>query len=409
MTNRENQFDQSLDDLAELVIRTGVNVQEGQEIIITAPIEAQSYVRKISRSAYAAGAGLVTTLFDDNLEYETRLKTSNEAYFDVVPSWLFDSLAQAYENGAARLSLSSQPPISFGVEMQAHHSRVNKAKSFASEAIGRVFSDSRTNWNISPFVSEAWANAVFPNDCVEVAVEKLWNIIFEITDVQQGEATRSWERRNKRLAELRDRLQALNLKQLWFHDGKTDLTVGLSPLHRWSGGKSISHSGVSFNSNIPTFEVFTAPDRFSVEGIVHFSRPFSVMGSLVSDAAVRFENGSVSEIFSGSGRRVLESLFETDDGSSRLGEVALVPNSSPVSKKNMIFFNTLIDENAASHIAFGRSFSKCLQNGASRATSKANESAVHVDCMIGNGEMNVDGVTISGNRFPLMVKGEFVI
>ncbi len=269
------------------------------------------------------------------------------------------------------------------------------------------------NWTIVACATPEWAKLVFPDDPADVAVAKLWEAIFVASRVNADDPVVEWQEHGARLKQRVDLLNAKRFSALHFKGPGTDLTVGLADDHLWAGGGTTAGNGVYCQPNIPTEECFTTPHKDRVNGTVRASKPLSHQGTLIENIAVRFEGGKIVEATATAGEDVLNRLISTDDGARRLGEVALVPHSSPIAQSGVLFWNTLFDENAASHIALGQAYSTCLIGGEkmdAEALAKlgANASLIHVDWMIGSGEMDVDGVAADGTSEPLMRKGEWV-
>src|SRR3982074_1631954 len=264
-----------------------------------------------------------------------------------------------------------------------------------------------TNWNIIAYPSPSWAKQVFPDVPEDVAVAKLADAIFAASRVDQDGAVASWETHNAVLRERTNWLNGQRFHALKYTGPGTDLTIGLADGHEWEGGASTAKNGITCNANIPTEEVFTTPHCRRVSGHVVSSKPLSYQGTLIDNIAVRFEEGRIVEAKASRGEEVLKKVLDTDEGAARLGEVALVPHSSPISKSGLLFFNTLFDENAASHIALGQSYSQCFLNGGQMspeelATRGANSSLIHIDWMIGSNEIDVEGINADGSAEAVM-------
>jgi len=246
----------------------------------------------------------------------------------------------------------------------------------------------------------------------EVAVGKLAEAIFAASRVDNDDAVAAWQRHNTVLRARTDWLNAKRFQALHYSGPGTDLTIGLADGHEWQGGASTAKNGITCNANIPTEEVFTTPHARRVEGHVVSSKPLSYQGTLIDDIAVRFEQGRIVEARAARGEQVLNKVLDTDEGARRLGEVALVPHSSPISKSGLLFFNTLFDENAACHIALGQCYSKCFLDGASLtpqqiAAQGGNSSLIHIDWMIGSDKIDIDGLDADGGRTPVFRRGEW--
>ena len=406
-------FEEKLDRLAEVAVRVGLGLRAGQELIMSAPMEALPLVRRITEHAYKAGAVLVTTFYGDDPSTLARFAYAPDASFDYAPKWLQDGIAEGFRNGAARLAIAGANPALLAKQDPAKVARANVAASKAGKPAMELITRHTINWTIVAFATPAWAQLVFPNDREDVAVAKLWEAIFVASRVDADDPMVEWQEHGARLKQRVDLLNAKRFSALHFKGTGTDLTVGLADDHLWAGGGTTAGNGVYCQPNIPTEECFTTPHKDRVNGTVRASKPLSHQGTLIENIAVRFEGGRIFEATATAGEDVLNRLISTDDGARRLGEVALVPHSSPIAQSGVLFWNTLFDENAASHIALGQAYSTCLIGGEkmdAEALAKlgANASLIHVDWMIGSGEMDVDGVDGDGTSEPLMRKGEWV-
>lgn len=407
-----NDFASKLDRLAQIAVRVGLNLQPGQELIMTAPVEALELTRKITEHAYKAGASLVTTLFSDDAATLLRFQNAPESSFDKAPAWLYQAMAEAYRNGAARLAISGQNPGLLRGQNPEHVARASKAQAIAYQPALELITRFHINWTIVSYATPAWAKMVFPGDPEDMAVSRLWEAIFRASRVDGDDPVAAWEAHNRRLKERVDFLNARRYQALHFRGPGTDLRVGLAEGHLWVGGSGTAKNGVVCIPNIPTEEVFTTPHKERIEGYVSSSKPLSHQGSLIDGIWVRFEGGRIVEASARQGEEILRKLLESDEGARSLGEVALVPHSSPIAQMDLLFYNTLFDENAASHIALGQAYSECLVDGdrlsAEELTARgANSSLIHVDWMIGSNEMDVDGLTHDGTLEPLMRSGEW--
>ncbi len=401
-----------LDRLAEIAVRTGLGLQPGQEVLITAPMDSLPLVRRITEHAYRAGATLVTTLFSDDAMSLARFQHAPADAFDYAPAWLYEGMAAAYRRGAARLAIAGENPSLLAGQDPDRVSRANRARSAAYRPAMELITTFATNWSIVPFATPAWAATMFPELPPAEAIAKLWHAIFAACRIDTPDPAAAWNAHN---AKLRARTTALNAKQyaaLQYRGPGTDLRIGLSEGHLWLGGCETAKNGITCNPNMPTEEVFTTPHRAQVDGHVRSTKPLSYSGTLIQDIAVRFEAGRITQATASSGEQVLNKVLETDDGARRLGEVALVPFSSPISASGLLFFNTLFDENAASHIAIGQAYRTCLTGGTEASDDElarrgANTSLIHIDWMIGSNEIDVDGILPNGQSEPVMRAGEW--
>ncbi len=406
-------FEEKLDRLAEVAVKVGLGLRAGQELIMSAPMEALPLVRRITEHAYKAGALLVTTFYSDDPSVLARYEYGSDGSFDFAPVWLQDGIAAGFRSGAARLAIAGANPALLAKQDPAKVSRANIAMSKASKPAMELITRHEINWTIVACATPEWAKLVFPGEPVDVAVAKLWEAIFVSSRVNVDNPVKEWQEHGTRLKRRVDLLNAKRYSALHFKSPVTDLAVGLADDHLWAGGGTTAGNGIYCQPNIPTEECFTTPHKDRVSGTVRASKPLSHQGTLIENISVRFEGGKIVEAKATAGEDVLNRLISTDDGARRLGEVALVPHGSPIAQSGVLFWNTLFDENAASHIALGQAYSTCLIDGekmdaAALAALGANESLIHVDWMIGSGEMDVDGIAADGTAEPLMRKGEWV-
>ncbi|HEY6937275.1 MAG TPA: aminopeptidase [Terriglobales bacterium] len=407
-----DQFAQKLDRLAEVAVRIGLGLAPRQEMVMTATLEQVPLVRRITEHAYKAGASAVTTIYADEECALLRFHHAQDFSFDVAPAWLYDGMAAAYRSGAARLAITGADPALLAKEDPEKVSRLNRATSKAYRPALELITRQEINWTIVAGATPAWAAAVFPGLPPEHALERLWNAIFDATRMDKADPVRAWKEHD---AHLHARAQRLNEKRyaaLHFRGPGTDLRVGLADEHQWDGGGSVARNGVYCIPNMPTEEVFTTPHKARVDGHVTSTKPLSYQGTMIEGISVRFEAGRIVEARADRGHHVLETMIDTDEGARRLGEVSLVPHSSPIAASGLLFLNTLFDENAACHIALGQAYTMCMKDGEKLSREElaargANESLIHVDWMIGSNRIDVDGITASGGTEPLLRAGEW--
>ncbi len=402
-----------LEALAEIAVKVGLGLKNNQPVVMTAPIEAAEFARMVAKQAYKAGASLVTTLYDDDQMTLARYENAKDLSFDHAAGWLYDGMAKAYDQGAARLAIRGGNPNLLAGQNPDRISRANRALSTAYQPALQKITGFDINWTIVPYASPAWATTMFPKLSEKKAVEKLWHAIFSATRADADDPIANWKTHNKDLAKRTAHLNKKAFSALHFMGPGTDLKVGLADDHEWCGGAATPKNGITCNANIPTEEVFTTPHKMRVEGHVSATKPLSYMGTLIEDIHVRFEGGAIVEAKAAKGANVLNRVLETDEGARRLGEVALVPHSSPISKSGLLFYNTLFDENASCHIALGQAYAKCFKGGTSMsekdlAKRGANRSLIHIDWMIGSNMVDIDGISTAGKAEPLMRKGEWV-
>ena len=402
-----------LDRLAEVAIKIGLQLQPGQDLLITAPLAAVPLVRRITEHAYRAGAGLVTSLYSDEEATLMRYRNAPDESFDRATGWLFEGMAKAFSANTARLAVAGDNPMLLSSEDPEKVSRANRAQSRAYQPALEKITNFEVNWNIVSYPNPSWAKQVFPDQDPEVAITMLADAIFAASRVDLDDPVSAWRDHNAALHKRTKWLNERTFSALHFKGPGTDLTVGLADEHEWHGGASVAKNGITCNPNIPTEEVFTTPHALRVDGHVSSTKPLSHQGTLIENIQVRFEDGRIVEAKATRGEEVFNKVLGTDEGARRLGEVALVPNSSPISASGLLFFNTLFDENAASHIALGQCYSKCFVNGGELtpdevAARGGNKSLIHIDWMIGSGEIDVDGINKDGSAIPVMRKGEWV-
>lgn len=401
-----------LDRLAEVAIRVGLNLAEGQDLVMTSSVIGLPLARRITDHAYKAGAGLVTCLVSDDEMTLSRFRNAGDHSFDRAAGWLYEGIGKAFDQNAARLAVRGEDPMLLANEDPDKVARANKANSIAYRPALEKITGFDINWTIVAYPDPAWAKLVFPDDAEEEAVGKLADAIFAASRVDVADPVGAWTAHNADLHKRVKWLNERNFHALHFRGPGTDLTVGLADGHKWNGGATEAKNTIVCNPNIPTEEVFTTPHARRVDGHVRSTKPLSHQGTLIENIEMRFEGGKVTEARATKGEAVLLKVLDTDEGARRLGEVALVPNSSPISKSGLLFYNTLFDENAACHIAMGQCYTDCFVDGAKLTKAQVeaqggNSSFIHIDWMIGSGEIDVDGLDADGGRTPVLLKGEW--
>lgn len=407
-------FEEKLRNYARLAVRVGVGVKPGQRLLVQAPVETAQLARLVVREAYAAGASFVDVRWDDDDVQLARFELAPDGSFEQISRWRVDAEIETAGAGGAVLAIRATNPNLLGgvdAERVATHQRTLAA--YRRPYTAQVMTN-RLNWNLISAPVSGWAELMFPDATAEQAVAQQWDAIFAATRADQPDAVELWEAHLADLKRRRDLLTGKQYAALHFRGGGTDLTVGLADDHVWGGGAADTPGGITFTANIPTEEVWTAPHRERVEGTVVSTKPLSYNGTLIDGIRIEFSGGRITKASAEQGESALLKMIDTDEGSHRLGEVALVPHSSPISRSGLFFFNTLYDENAASHIAIGSAYRFNVKGGVDMPledflAAGGNDSLTHVDWMIGSGEMDVDGVTNDGTREPVMRAGEFVI
>ncbi len=404
--------EQKLDLLAEVAVKVGLGLKPGQELVMTATLDAVALARRITEQAYRAGASLVTTLYTDEEAALLRYRHAADASFDHAAKWLYDGMGEAFKSGSARLAIAGSNPALLSNEDPAKVGRANRAVSQAYRPALELITRHAINWTIVASATPAWAAALFPNETAETAVAKLWELIFATSRINTDDPVSAWKTHDANLQKRAAYLNGKRYAALKYRGPGTDFTLGLADDHLWLGGGTTAGNGNYCIPNMPTEEVFTTPHKDRADGTVTATKPLSHQGTMIEGIQVRFEKGRIVEAKASRGQEVLQKLIDTDDGARRLGEVALVPHSSPIAQSGQVFLNTLFDENAASHIALGQAYSSCLIEGDKMtpeqlAAKGANDSLIHVDWMIGSGALDIDGITAAGTAEPLMRSGEW--
>jgi aminopeptidase len=403
---------QNLDLLADVAVNVGLGLKPGQELVMTSSIDCLPLARRITQHAYRAGASLVTTLFADDESTLLRYHFAPDASFDRAAAWLYEGMAAAFKSGAARLAIAGGNPMLLSNEDPDKVGRANQAVSKAYRPALELITRHDINWTIVAAATPAWAAAMFPNEAPDAALAKLWDAIFATTRIHTADPVGNWKAHDAQLHKRADFLNAKRYSALHYRGPGTDFRLGLADDHLWLGGGTTAGNGDYCIPNMPTEEVFSAPHKDRADGLVTATKPLSHQGTMIENIQVRFEHGRIVEARATRGQEVLQKLIDTDDGAHRLGEVALVPHSSPIAQSGLVFLNTLFDENAASHIALGQSYSSCLRDGdklspEQLAARGANDSLIHVDWMIGSAQLDIDGITSTGVAEPLMRQGEW--
>ncbi|MCA1053918.1 aminopeptidase [Rossellomorea aquimaris] len=408
----DGQFKENLERYADLIVQVGLNLQKDQELLISAPVTAFEFVRLITDKAYDAGALHVMADFHDEELRKIRLEKSSEEGLKVFPHWKQRGYTEMAENNVALLNLAAPNPSLLRDIDPARVAILNRVSAEASKEFSAYIGGGKISWLIAAYPTREWAESVFPDS--DNAVEKLWDSIFYTTRTDRDQTVERWEQHITGLNEKARLLNEGNYKKLHYKGPGTDLTIGFHPETRWISAQFTNDKGVPFVPNLPTEEVFTIPDRAKVNGVVTSTKPLNYGGTLIKDFSLTFKDGKVVDFSAREGYETLKNLLDTDEGASYLGEVALVPHDSPISNTNIIFNNTLFDENASCHIALGRALTVCVENGKEMSNEDLqsigfNESMVHVDFMIGSNELNIDGEREDGTLEPIFRNGDWVV
>ena len=414
-----SDLDRQLRIYGELAVRVGLNLRAGQRLLIIGPVasggvslEAAPLVRHIATSAYQAGASFVETIWGDEAIQMARFRHAPRDSFSEFSSWLPKALLEHAEGGHAIISVYANDPDQLKDEPPELVSAVQAAVSKNVRPFRELISKNQTNWSVVAAAGAGWAARVFPQLPPDQQIARLWEAIGRLCRLDRPDPVAAWEEHLAALAKRRDFLNKKRYSALKYTSPGTALTIGLPDGHQWVAGRSESRSGIAFAPNLPTEEVFTMPHKDRIDGVVRSSKPLSYGGTVIENFSLTFEAGRAVKVTAERGEAVLQQLVATDPGAARLGELALVPHGSPISESGLLFYNTLFDENAASHVALGSAYKFTLAGGESmedEAFERAggNRSGVHVDFMIGSGELDIDGVMTNGSAEPLMRKGEW--
>lgn len=411
-------FEKSLQKYAETIVRVGLNLRAGQRLIINnastrgVPLHAAPLVRELARVAYQAGARYVDVIWNDEALLRSRIQYAPADSLHEYPDWQVQGLMNIVERGDALLTIRSNNPALLsdldpervGVIQKTHLEHFNP--------VSMAVTSNKINWCVVSAAGPAWAARVFPGLSPKQAEAKLWKAIFQITRVDQPDPVAAWETHVRNLLKRSAYMNEKKYDALKYSAPGTDLTVGLPQGHRWLSAREQAQNGIEFIANLPTEEVFTLPHREQVEGTVRATLPLSYGGALIEDFSLTIQGGHVVQAGAKKGQAILEKMVEADEGAGRFGEVALVPVSSPIARRGHLFYDTLIDENASSHLAVGRAYRICMQDAQDISDEEfmrrgGNVSMTHVDFMIGSDQMNIDGVRADGTLEPVMRKGEW--
>lgn len=404
-----------LEKYAQLLVKVGVNLQKGQTLAISSPIECSYFARMIARTAYIEGAGNVAIRWTDELFAKDKYRYAPEDSLKEYPSWEKEFYMNNLHRGAAFLSIDATDPELFS---DVDPGRLLISRKAASAALNEYRESSMNNrhvWCIASVPSVSWAKKVFPDLKEDDAVERLWEAIFKTVRIDTKDPVSSWREHIDTLKARVDYFNTVRFKSLHMKNSLgTDVEIELPEGHLWFGGSDHTSDGLEFVANMPTEEVYTCPKKTGVNGTVVSSMPLNLQGSLVENFSLTFKDGRIIGFEAEKGYETLKNVIETDEGSRYLGEVALVPYDSPISNLNILFYNTLFDENAACHIAIGAAYPICVRNGENMNAQElenagVNKSSVHVDFMIGNSDLDITGITADGKETAIFRNGNFAI
>lgn len=407
--------DEKLKEYAALLIRVGLNVQKGQTLVISSPVECAAFARMCAEEAYDIGCREVVMNWHDDVLGRMKFRRAADEVFDTVPLWRRHFFNDYALEGAAYLAISATDPENLKGVDSGRIVRTQQASGIALREFDRLQMCGGFPWCIASIPIPAWAMRVFPGTSVDEAMEKLWDAIFSAVRISgDGQAVAKWEDHIATLAIRKEKLNALNLKSLHYTNSLgTDLVVELPEGHVWEAGDDVTLSGQTYIANMPTEELFTSPLKTGVNGVVYSALPLVNDGNIIDKFHFVVKDGKIVETHAEVGEESLKAAISVDEGASYFGEVALVPYDSPISNQKILFYNTLFDENAACHIAFGEAY-PCLKGGHQMSKDELkkrglNDSITHVDFMVGTRDLSIIGTTHDGKTIPVFVDGNFAI
>ncbi|SFL99144.1 aminopeptidase [Pelosinus propionicus] len=402
-----------LEKYARLIVKTGVNIQKGQTLVIASPIECASFARMIAQYAYEEGARDVVVTWKDELLSKIRFLQAPEEVFEEFPEWQKEFYLSYVKQGAAFVSIAANDPELLKDVNPGRLVKVQKASNTALKEYRERLMSNKNTWCVVSIPTKSWAKKVFSELSEEEAVAKLWDAILKTVRVDTQDPVAAWEEHKKNLKKSSDFLNSNQFQYLQYKNSVgTDLKIELPEDHIWLGGSEYTPEGLEFVANMPTEEVFTLPKKTGIQGTVVSSKPLNYNGNVIDHFSLTFKDGKIVDFTAEQGYEILKGLIETDEGSYYLGEVALVPYNSPISNSNILYFNTLFDENASCHLAIGKAYPVCIKNGENLAKEElealgVNDSLVHVDFMIGTKDLEIIGTTANGKEIPVFKNGDF--
>lgn len=407
-----SNFNELLKKYARLIAETGVATEKGHTVVLQISVDQAPLARLITQEAYKLGAAEVIVQWtDDQIQREFLLHAATDRIEDVPQSKIVQA-DEWLEKGASRISVVSADPDAFaGVDSH----RVATYQAAAGKALMNLRKATQANkvsWTVVAAAGKQWAAKVFPDLPEEEQVDALWDQIFKTTRVYEEDPVLAWKKHDEKLAKKAEELNQEQFSALHYTAPGTDIIIGLPKNHLWEGAGSYNARGEKFIANMPTEEVFTAPDSHRVDGYISSTKPLSYAGTIISGMKFTFKDGKVVDFSAEQGEDVLEKLLDTDEGARRLGEVALVPDPSPISQSGIIFFNTLFDENASNHLALGSAYAFSVKGGTEMsdeelAEAGLNRSQTHVDFMVGSDKMDIDGIREDGSTVPIFRNGDW--
>lgn len=404
----------NLQKYAQLIVQMGVNVQRGQELVVSSSVENYEFARMIVEEGYRVGAKEVIVFYNDIKTSRLRFDYGDLEIFEKLPQWLADSRNHYAANNAAFITIIGNDPEALSGVDQEKLKKSAKANHDALAPYYKKMMNSEFQWCVAALPERGWAEKIFPNLSSDQAIDRLWQAIFKAVRIDEDDLVLAWKNHNTKLNEKSALLNRYHFKKLHYRSKNgTDFTLGLQKNHRWQGGSEKTPEEVEFFPNIPTEEIFTCPDCRLAEGKVVASMPLSYQGNLIENFSLTFSQGKVVDFSATKGYDILKMLLESDEGAKRLGEVALVPDNSPISKMGFLFYETLFDENASCHLALGECYPTTIEGGEGLDKEGllaigGNQSQIHVDFMIGSADLSITGITADGKEIPIFVNGNWV-
>jgi len=408
-----NNFKEKLNDYARLSVKVGINLQKGQPLVINSPIEGLEFVRLIAKNAYEVGASEVHVNWNDEVLTKLKFENSPMEIFENFPKWYVDGLEDYAKKGAGFISISAQDPELLKDIDPKKIATNNKSSSLALKEWRNYTMNDINPWCVISIPTKSWARRVFPDLGEDEAVNKLWDAIFDATRMNSQDPVAAWQ---GHMASLKEKVNFLNQKQFkklhYTSSNGTDLSVELPEGHIWAGGGAVDSKGINFAPNMPTEEVFTMPYKYGVDGVVYSTKPLNYGGNLIDEFKIVFKDGKVEDFDAKLGKETLRDLLDIDEGAKYLGEIALVPFDSPISNSNIVFLNTLFDENASCHFAFGKAYPTNIRGGENMSDEEleahgVNNSLTHVDFMVGSSDLSIVGEDKSGEKFQIFKDGNW--
>lgn len=408
-------MENKLREYAKLLIEIGLNVQQGQTLVISSPVDCAPFARLCASAAYDVGCREVVMRWTDDYMNRERFLRADDSVFDTLPVWQKEFFNGYADEGAAFLNIAARDPEALRGVAPDRLTRASRSETAIQSYVSAIMSNA-CPWCVASVPIPSWAKKVFPDLPEQEAMDKLWDAIFTSVRISgKGDAVARWREHTALLRSRVDKLNALHFESLYYENSLgTRLNIRLPETHRWSGGSNLCRAGFPFVANMPTEEVFTAPLRDGIDGVVYSAMPLVHNGNIIENFHFVIKDGRIVDVHAEKGEDILRAAIAEDEGASYFGEVALVPYDSPISNQKILFYNTLFDENAACHLAFGEAYPECVDGGEAMSkeelkASGLNSSNTHVDFMIGTSDLSIIGTTKGGREVPVFVNGNFAL